>query len=72
MIDTSRHFLPVPFIEQMVDLMSMNKLNVLHWHIVDSQSFPYVSDAYPNLRCGSSISFVKKSYMIILLINHYL
>jgi len=40
MLDTARHFLPVPTLTGMLDAMSYNKLNVLHWHISDSQSFP--------------------------------
>eukprot|EP01051_Picozoa_sp_SAG22_P010822 SAG22_NODE_995_length_6117_cov_3.445995_2_plen_513_part_00 len=49
MIDTSRHFMPVPFIQHILDGMEANKLNVLHWHIVDSISFPYVSSLFPGL-----------------------
>lgn len=29
--------------------MSYNKLNVFHWHLTDSQSFPLVLDSLPEL-----------------------
>ena len=33
----------------MLDAMSYTKMNVLHWHLIDDNSFPYVSQAYPQL-----------------------
>lgn len=44
LIDTSRHFLPMQTIMAVLDGMVYDKLNTLHWHITDVQSFPYASD----------------------------
>ncbi|XP_027155569.1 beta-hexosaminidase 2-like [Coffea eugenioides] len=49
MLDTSRNFYGVADLLRLIKAMSMNKLNVLHWHITDSQSFPLVLPSEPEL-----------------------
>lgn len=49
MIDTSRHYLQQDTIYNIIITMMFNKLNVLHWHITDDQSFPWEVTAYPDL-----------------------
>ena len=44
LIDTARHFLPVPSLHAMLDGMAALKLNTLHWHLTDAHAFPLLLD----------------------------
>jgi len=49
LIDTDRHWLSLPAIKNIIDGLTYAKMNVLHWHIVDWQSWPLQSLALPAL-----------------------
>lgn len=49
MIDSSRHFLSLQDIKKIINSLMYNKMNILHWHIVDQDSFPMVIPAIPEL-----------------------
>jgi len=49
MIDTGRHYIKPARLYAILSAMAMLKLNVLHWHISDSTSFPVVSERFPAL-----------------------
>nr|AYV99610.1 venom polypeptide [Dolopus genitalis] len=49
LLDTSRHYMSMETIYNVLDGMEYNKLNVFHWHIVDDHSFPYQSINFPEL-----------------------
>lgn len=49
MLDTSRNYYPVKDLLRTIEAMSMNKLNVFHWHVTDSHSFPLILPSEPML-----------------------
>lgn len=49
MLDTSRNYYPLKDLLRTIDAMSYNKLNVFHWHVTDSQSWPLQFKSHPEL-----------------------
>lgn len=47
--DCSRHFFTVEVVKQILEMMSMVKLNVMHWHLTDDQGWRIESKKYPKL-----------------------
>ena len=64
LVDTSRHFLPVDFLKHVLDGMAHLKLNLLHWHIVDSNSFPCGSEVFPELAQKGAWSYPDAAYTV--------
>jgi hexosaminidase len=49
MMDTGRNFISVRKLLEQIDGMALSKLNVLHWHLDDSQSWPMQMSSYPEM-----------------------
>ncbi|OAL46008.1 hypothetical protein IQ07DRAFT_192051 [Pyrenochaeta sp. DS3sAY3a] len=49
MIDTGRNFISKKKIFEQLDGMALSKLNVLHWHLIDSQSWALEIEAFPEM-----------------------
>ena len=49
MLDVSRHFYPVDFVEKQIDLLSYYKINTFHWHLTDDQGWRIQIKRYPRL-----------------------
>jgi hexosaminidase len=50
MVDTSRHYQTLQMLYRLLESMAYAKLNVLHWHVVDDQSFPLEVRSFPRLQ----------------------
>lgn len=48
-IDSARHFQPKEWILKFIDVLSLYKINRLHWHLVDSEGWRLEIKKYPKL-----------------------
>lgn len=48
-LDVCRHFFPIDFIKQYIDIMAAYKLNTFHWHLTDDQGWRIEIKKYPKL-----------------------
>lgn len=56
LLDTSRNFYSIETLKKILETMSSVKLNVFHWHIVDSQSWPLEIPTHPELTRSGAYS----------------
>lgn len=65
MIDVARHFFDVKEMKRIIDVMSIHKLNTLHWHLTDDQGWRIEIKKYPKLTDYGSIrkkTMIKKEW----------
>lgn len=55
MLDVSRHFFPVEFVERYIDLLALHNINTFHWHLSDDQGWRIEIARYPELTGKGSI-----------------
>ena len=61
-VDTSRTFKPMADMYRIIDGLSYNKMNRLHWHVTDAQAWPLEIPALPELaNKGAYATFQKYS-----------
>ena len=56
MIDSSRHFMPVAVVKQIMELMAYLKMNALRIHLIDTQSWSYFAPDLPQASNTSAFS----------------
>ena len=54
-LDVGRHFMPVDFVKQYIDLLAMFKMNTFHWHLTEDQGWRIEIKKYPKLATISSM-----------------
>ena len=62
MIDPARRYLPMSMLEAVVDSIAYAKLNVLHIHMTDDQSWPMQFETFPELARLGAFSFPAHTY----------
>jgi len=48
-LDVGRYFMPKEFVKKYIDLISLHKMNVFHWHLTEDQGWRIEIKKYPKL-----------------------
>lgn len=48
-LDVGRHYFPVEFIKEYIDLLALHNMNVFHWHLTEDQGWRIEIKQYPKL-----------------------
>lgn len=48
-LDVCRHFFPIKFIKEYIDLLALHNMNTFHWHLTDDQGWRIEIKKYPKL-----------------------
>lgn len=49
MLDCARHFFPLKFVKQYIEMMALHNMNFFHWHLTDDQGWRIEIKKYPRL-----------------------
>lgn len=60
-LDTARHFFPVSFVKEYIDLIALHGMNTFHWHLTEDQGWRIEIKKYPLL---TSVGSVRKKTII--------
>jgi hexosaminidase len=57
MLDSARHFFPVPVVKKLIDAISLHHINHFHWHLTDVEGWRFPVSGYPLLiEAGRNVS----------------
>ncbi|MGM9804195.1 MAG: beta-N-acetylhexosaminidase, partial [Muribaculaceae bacterium] len=49
MLDVGRHFYPVEYIKEVIDMLALHNINYFHWHLTEDQGWRIEIKKYPQL-----------------------
>lgn len=60
-LDTSRHFFPLEFVKEYIDMLALHNMNKFHWHLTDDQGWRIEIKKYPRL---TSVGSIRKTTVV--------
>lgn len=49
MVDVGRHYFPVDYLKQIIDMLALHNINYFHWHLTEDQGWRIEIKKYPKL-----------------------